>query len=100
MHRATDAGTLSKTAVLVNNYSQYRSDHSPPATARFAITTFEAPQGATHRGPTPPPYHGLCRPTRVQAVPSSVPDASPRSRSTVRPISLDHFIGEGKQRGR
>lgn len=51
MHRATVARTLPKTTVLVNNYSLYLAVRRVPATARFAIATFWAPETGALRDP-------------------------------------------------
>jgi hypothetical protein len=51
---------------------------------RFAIATFGAPEGSPYRGPTSPPYQGMCGPTRLLAVPHRVPVDS-QSATEARP---------------
>src|SRR6266545_1439338 len=74
MQRATDAELYLEPPCLSITIVSNGAARSP-AVARFAIATFEAPEGGPYRGPTPPSYQGLCGRTRLLAVPSLLPAA-------------------------
>ena len=72
MHRATDARLYPVPPCLSITTVNMCNQRCPPAMAHFATATFGAPEGGPYCGPTSRPYPGLCGPTRLQAVMSSI----------------------------
>jgi hypothetical protein len=64
----TDARTLAKTAVLVNNYSSISIPHRPAGQAGFFCCDFWRSRRRHIWGRPRRPYHGLGRPTDVKAM--------------------------------